>query len=104
MNNSLSLFPLKMTKIVLPGMAERKRGAILNISSGSALTPTPLLTLYSATKVILKTYGIVIHKWFCHLGPRDNKNNGSYINRIPTETGKPGNQEKRKLSWKSHGI
>eukprot|EP01147_Barroeca_monosierra_P010179 gene10179-2338_t len=40
----------EMTRIVLPGMEERKRGAIINVSSGSGTLPTPLLTVYSATK------------------------------------------------------
>jgi len=41
----------KMAKIVLKGMAERKRGAIVNISSVSGTSPMSLLTVYSATKV-----------------------------------------------------
>lgn len=44
------LSTVKMTEIVLPGMVERKRGIIMNISSASALKPTPMLTLYSASK------------------------------------------------------
>lgn len=40
-----------MTKIVLPQMLARKRGAIVNISSGASLHPFPLSTVYSATKV-----------------------------------------------------
>lgn len=40
----------QMTRIVLPGMQERKRGAIVNVSSGSGTLPTALLTVYSATK------------------------------------------------------
>lgn len=32
------------------GMVKRKRGIILNVSSASALKPTPMLTLYSASK------------------------------------------------------
>jgi 17beta-estradiol 17-dehydrogenase / very-long-chain 3-oxoacyl-CoA reductase len=43
----------KMTKIVLKGMAERKRGAIVNISSVSGTSPMSLLTVYSATKVFV---------------------------------------------------
>ncbi|KAI2559498.1 hydroxysteroid 17-beta dehydrogenase 12, partial [Homo sapiens] len=39
----------KMTQLVLPGMVERSKGAILNISSGSGMLPVPLLTIYSAT-------------------------------------------------------
>ncbi|MBN3270991.1 DHB12 reductase, partial [Polyodon spathula] len=41
----------QMTRLVLPGMVERSKGAILNISSASGMYPVPLLTLYSSTKV-----------------------------------------------------
>ncbi|NWW26058.1 DHB12 reductase, partial [Falcunculus frontatus] len=40
----------KMTRLVLPGMLERSKGVILNISSATGMCPSPLLTLYSATK------------------------------------------------------
>ena len=40
-----------MTKICLPNMLKRGKGVIINVSSASALQPTPLLTVYSATKV-----------------------------------------------------
>lgn len=40
-----------MTLLVLPKMAENRRGLILNVSSFSAVLPTPLLTMYSSTKV-----------------------------------------------------
>lgn len=40
-----------MSKLVLPQMKERKRGAIVNVSSGSELQPLPLMTVYAATKV-----------------------------------------------------
>lgn len=46
---------LQMTRIVLPQMLERKKGAIINISSLSGAIPTPLLTVYSGTKVITVT-------------------------------------------------
>ena len=39
-----------MTRIVLPQMVERKKGAVINISSFSAAIPTPLLSVYSASK------------------------------------------------------
>ena len=32
-------------------MVQRKKGLILNISSASAVLPTPLMTMYSSTKV-----------------------------------------------------
>ncbi|KAH0499956.1 Very-long-chain 3-oxoacyl-CoA reductase [Microtus ochrogaster] len=40
-----------VTRLVLPGMVERSKGVILNISSASGMLPVPLLTIYSATKV-----------------------------------------------------
>ena len=39
-----------MTRLVLPQMVERKNGAVINISSFSATIPTPLLSVYSASK------------------------------------------------------
>ncbi|NXY49179.1 HSDL1 protein, partial [Ceuthmochares aereus] len=39
-----------MTRIVLPGMVEKKRGAIVNVSSASCCQPTPMLTAYGASK------------------------------------------------------
>lgn len=45
-----------MTRLVLPGMVERKKGAILNISSSAGLTPAPLLSLYGATKAFVDKF------------------------------------------------
>ena len=39
-----------MTKMILPGMLRKKRGAIINISSVAAMGPQPFATIYSATK------------------------------------------------------
>ena len=53
-----------MAKMVLRGMAERKRGAIVNISSVSGTSPMSLLTVYSATKVYVKicrNYALPVH-------------------------------------------
>lgn len=44
---------LQMTKLVLAGMVSRKRGLIINISSLAAHIPSPLLTVYAASKVIV---------------------------------------------------
>ncbi|XP_008938676.1 PREDICTED: estradiol 17-beta-dehydrogenase 12, partial [Merops nubicus] len=51
----------KMTRLVLPRMVERSKGVILNISSGAGACPTPLLTLYSATKAFLDNFSQGIH-------------------------------------------
>ncbi|NXX13440.1 DHB12 reductase, partial [Podargus strigoides] len=51
----------KMTRLVLPGMLERSKGAILNISSAAGMYPTPLLTLYSATKAFVDYFTRGLH-------------------------------------------
>ena len=56
--------PFMMSKLVLPGMIERRRGAIVNISSGSAIGPGrgPYKdaarggTMYGATKAALERF------------------------------------------------
>ncbi|GAA93520.1 uncharacterized protein L969DRAFT_89232 [Mixia osmundae IAM 14324] len=47
---------LRITKLVLPGMVERRRGLILNVGSFAALIPTPLLSVYSGSKAFLYTW------------------------------------------------
>jgi short-subunit dehydrogenase len=44
------LSPLRLTKRVLPGMIERKKGAIVDISSVSGIAPTPAMFYYNASK------------------------------------------------------
>lgn len=44
------------SKIVLPQMLEKKKGIIINLSSLSGTIPTPLLTVYSASKVNLISF------------------------------------------------
>lgn len=44
---------ITMTRIVVNGMKERKKGAIVNIASGAELQPIPYATVYAATKVHL---------------------------------------------------
>lgn len=43
----------QMTRLVLPRMAERSKGVILNISSASGMYPLPLLTVYSSSKAFV---------------------------------------------------
>ena len=42
--------PIRMTKLVLPGMLARRRGAIVNVSSMSGKAATPYNAIYSASK------------------------------------------------------
>ncbi|XP_005384745.1 PREDICTED: testosterone 17-beta-dehydrogenase 3 isoform X1 [Chinchilla lanigera] len=47
---------IKMTQLVLRHMESRGKGLILNISSGAALRPWPLYSLYSASKAFVCTF------------------------------------------------
>ncbi|KAM9858564.1 17-beta-hydroxysteroid dehydrogenase type 3 isoform 2-T2 [Aulostomus maculatus] len=47
---------VKMCRIILPGMENRGKGLILNISSGIASIPCPLYSLYSASKVFVERF------------------------------------------------
>lgn len=42
---------LFMTRIILPQMLKQRKGAIINISSGSEIVPLPFHCVYSASKV-----------------------------------------------------
>lgn len=44
---------VNMCRLVMPGMADRKRGCVINIGSTASRIPCPLLTMYGATKVII---------------------------------------------------
>ena len=45
-----------MTRLVLPAMLAKKKGAVINMSSASARAPLPLLAQYSATKGYLENF------------------------------------------------
>lgn len=45
-----------LTKLFLPGMKERGRGKILNVSSLGAFQPGPLMALYYATKAFVQNF------------------------------------------------
>ncbi|CAF93282.1 unnamed protein product [Tetraodon nigroviridis] len=47
---------VKMCKMILPGMVNREKGLILNISSGIASVPFPMYTLYAASKVFIERF------------------------------------------------
>jgi 17beta-estradiol 17-dehydrogenase / very-long-chain 3-oxoacyl-CoA reductase len=51
-----------MTHFLIPGMKKRNKGAIINISSGSAMQPTPYMTAYGASKVYVKNFTLALEK------------------------------------------
>ncbi|XP_075433021.1 inactive hydroxysteroid dehydrogenase-like protein 1 [Ascaphus truei] len=57
-----------MVYIVLPGMVKRKRGAIVNVSSGSSCKPTPQMTLYSASKSFMDHFSRTLHYEYASQG------------------------------------
>ncbi|XP_076803413.1 very-long-chain 3-oxoacyl-CoA reductase-like [Clavelina lepadiformis] len=59
---------VKMTEYVLPGMVSRKSGVILNLSSGAAVKPTPLLSLYSASKQFVDCFSKTLNAEYAKQG------------------------------------
>lgn len=51
---------LDVTRIVLPGMKERKFGLIMNLSSFTGCFPQPLMSLYSASKAFMSNWSIAL--------------------------------------------
>ncbi|RKF82958.1 Very-long-chain 3-oxoacyl-CoA reductase [Golovinomyces cichoracearum] len=51
---------LRVTKLVAPGMARRKRGLILTMGSLGGLLPTPLLATYSGSKAFLQQWSTAL--------------------------------------------
>ena len=51
---------LKVTQIVAPGMASRKRGLILTMGSFGGLLPTPFLATYSGSKAFLQHWSTAL--------------------------------------------
>ncbi|XP_014672612.1 PREDICTED: very-long-chain 3-oxoacyl-CoA reductase-like [Priapulus caudatus] len=51
-----------MTNIILPQMIDRKKGVIVNISSASAMMPSPLLATYSASKVFVDYFSQALER------------------------------------------
>ncbi|KAJ8711049.1 hypothetical protein PYW07_008291 [Mythimna separata] len=46
----------RMTRLVLPGMVQRKKGVLINMGSASSMIPSPLLTVYAATKAYVDKF------------------------------------------------
>jgi 17beta-estradiol 17-dehydrogenase / very-long-chain 3-oxoacyl-CoA reductase len=62
---------VEMTYLVLPGMLQRKRGAIINVSSASSLVSEPMYAVYSGTKAFVNSFSIALH--------HENKSRGVHV-------------------------
>ncbi|OBT55801.1 3-ketoacyl-CoA reductase [Pseudogymnoascus sp. 24MN13] len=58
---------LEVTRLIAPGMAQRKRGLILTMGSFGGLLPTPLLATYSGSKAFLQHWSTSLAS---ELGPQ----------------------------------
>ena len=61
---------VELTHAVLPGMIERKKGAILNIASTAAFQPGPGMAVYFATKAFVLSFSEALHEEFRGSGIR----------------------------------
>lgn len=59
---------LRVTRLVLPGMAARRRGLVLTMGSFAGLLPTPLLATYSGSKGFLQNWSIALGEEVQELG------------------------------------
>lgn len=57
-----------MTRMVICDMQKNGKGAIVNISSGSELQPLPLMTVYAATKVYVKSFSEALRAEYAKFG------------------------------------
>ena len=48
--------PTQLTRAILPGMLERRRGRILNVASTAAFQPGPFMAVYYATKAYVLSF------------------------------------------------
>jgi len=47
---------VRLTRAALPGLIERGRGGVINVSSMGALAPSPYMATYSATKAFVNSF------------------------------------------------
>lgn len=57
-----------MTKLVLPEMLARKKGAIINIASIAASDPIPLMGIYAASKAFVEYFSVALENEYCGTG------------------------------------
>ncbi|GAA3391945.1 SDR family NAD(P)-dependent oxidoreductase [Cryptosporangium minutisporangium] len=59
-----------LTHAYLPGMVERRNGAVLNVASIAAFQPTPYMSIYGAAKAFVLSFGNALWQEYRSLGVR----------------------------------
>jgi len=57
-----------MTRLLLPPMVGRGRGAVINIGSLAAVSPGPLIAAYAATKTYVDKFSTTLHQEYARKG------------------------------------
>lgn len=57
-----------MTRMVIGEMQKRGKGAIVNVASGSELQPLPLMTVYAASKVYVRSFTEALRAEYSRFG------------------------------------
>lgn len=57
-----------MTRLLIGKMQKRRKGAIVNVSSGSEFQPLPLMTVYAATKFYMKSFSEAVRAEYSRFG------------------------------------
>ena len=60
--------PVAMCRLIVPWMAERRRGKIINLSGGGATGPRPNFSAYAASKAALVRFTEILAAETCDLG------------------------------------
>lgn len=50
-----------LTRLILPGLIERRRGRILNVASTAAFQPGPLMAVYYASKAYVLSFSVALN-------------------------------------------
>lgn len=51
-----------LTRLLLPGMVERKRGGVLNVGSTASFVPGPTMSIYYASKAFVRSFTEALHE------------------------------------------
>src|SRR5690606_14997223 len=54
--------PVALTSLFVPGMVERRNGAVVFLASTAAYQPTPMLAVYGASKAFSRMLGEALHE------------------------------------------